>query len=131
MSRHKIAKVSKSPKTNSERSTATSLHTNIPCPASDGQQAIILSTEYIHHCVSTDRQLFLPPPRSAYKTLFLGTRLGEILRAMSFTKSVPKGLKLWECKWDVGGKNSPIHYIPMKNPVQEALMKNKRPTTSS
>jgi hypothetical protein len=44
---------------------------------------------------------------------------------MSFVKSVPKGLKFPECKWGVGGKNSPIHYIPEKDPVQEALEKNK------
>jgi hypothetical protein len=45
---------------------------------------------------------------------------------MSFAKSVPKGLKLLECKRDVGGKNSPIRYIPKKDPVQEALEKNKK-----
>jgi hypothetical protein len=45
---------------------------------------------------------------------------------MSFTKSVPKGLKLLECEWGVGGKNSPIRYIPEKNPVQEALEKTKK-----
>jgi hypothetical protein len=26
----------------------------------------------------------------------------------------------------MGGKNSPIHYIPKKDPVQEALKKNKK-----
>ena len=31
-----------------------------------------------------------------------------------------------ECKKGVGGKNSPIHYIPKKDPVQEVLMKNKK-----
>jgi hypothetical protein len=45
---------------------------------------------------------------------------------MSFTKSVPKGLKLLECKQGVGGKNSPIRYIPEKDPVQEALKKTKK-----
>ena len=45
---------------------------------------------------------------------------------MSFTKSVPKGLKLSECKQGVGGKNSPIRYIPEKDLVQEALEKNKK-----
>ena len=45
---------------------------------------------------------------------------------MSFAKSVPKGLKLLECKQGVGGKNSPIRYIPEKDPVQEALKKNKK-----
>jgi hypothetical protein len=45
---------------------------------------------------------------------------------MSFTKSVPEGLKLLECEWGIGGKNSPIRYIPEKDPVQEALEKNKK-----
>jgi hypothetical protein len=39
---------------------------------------------------------------------------------------VPKGLKLSECKRGVGGKNSPIRYIPEKDPVQEALEKTNK-----
>ena len=69
---------------------------------------------------------FLRPPRSAYKTLFFGMKLGEILRTMSFAKSVPEGLKLSECDKGVGGKNSPIRYIPEKDPVQEAIKKSKK-----
>jgi hypothetical protein len=45
---------------------------------------------------------------------------------MSFAKSVPEGLMLSECKWGIGGKNSPICFIPEKDPVQDALKKNKR-----
>ena len=45
---------------------------------------------------------------------------------MSFAKSVPKALKLSERKRGVGGKNSPIWYIPEKDPVQEALKKSKK-----
>ena len=45
---------------------------------------------------------------------------------MSFAKYVPEQLKLSDCKRGVGGKNSPIRYIPEKNPVQEALEKNKK-----
>jgi hypothetical protein len=45
---------------------------------------------------------------------------------MSFAKSVPKGLKLSECKRGIGGKNSPIRYIPEKDPVQEAFEKTKK-----
>jgi len=45
---------------------------------------------------------------------------------MSFVKSVPKGLKLLERKRGVGGKNSPIRYIPEKDPAQEALEKSKK-----
>jgi hypothetical protein len=43
---------------------------------------------------------------------------------MSFAKSVPEGLKLLECKHGIGGKNSLIHYIPEKDPIQEALKTN-------
>ncbi len=45
---------------------------------------------------------------------------------MSFAKSVPEGLKLSECERGVGGKNSPIRYIPEKDSVQEALEKSKK-----
>jgi hypothetical protein len=44
---------------------------------------------------------------------------------MSFAKSVPEGLNLLECKRGIGGKNSPICYIPKKDPVQAALKKTK------
>jgi hypothetical protein len=53
-------------------------------------------------------------------------KLGEILRTISFAKSVPEGLKLLECKRGVGGKNSLIRYIPEKDPVQEALKMSKK-----
>ena len=39
---------------------------------------------------------------------------------------MPKGLKLSECERGVGGKNSPIRYIPEKDPVQEALERTKK-----
>jgi hypothetical protein len=45
---------------------------------------------------------------------------------MSFAKFVPEGLKFPECKWGFGDKNSPIRYIPEKDPVQEAPEKNKK-----
>jgi hypothetical protein len=45
---------------------------------------------------------------------------------MSCAKSVSKGLKLLGCEWSIGGKNSPICYIPKKDPVQEALKRNKK-----
>ena len=47
---------------------------------------------------------------------------------MSFTKSVPEGLKLSECERAIGGKNSHIRYIPESDPVQEALEKKKKVT---
>ena len=39
---------------------------------------------------------------------------------------MPDGLKLLECKHGIGGKNSPILYTSEKDPVQEALEKNKK-----
>ena len=45
---------------------------------------------------------------------------------MSLAKSVPEGLKLTKCKWGIGGKNSPIHYIPKKDPLHEALERSKK-----
>ena len=45
---------------------------------------------------------------------------------MYFAKSVPKGLKLAECAQGIGGNDSPIRYIPKKDPDQEALKKNKK-----
>jgi len=48
------------------------------------------------------------------------------LQTTSFAKSVPEGLKLSECEQGIEGKNSPICYIPKKDPVQEALEKNKK-----
>jgi hypothetical protein len=71
---------------------------------------------------------FLQLLKSLFKKLFIGTRLGEVLKAMSFAKSVPKGLKLSECECGMGGKNSPIHYIPESYPIQEALKKKKKVT---
>ena len=74
----------------------------------------------MHHRVN---DFFLNPPRSSYKKLFLGTRLGENLRAMSSAKAFPEGLKWIECERGVGGKNSPIRYIPEQDPVQDVLEK--------
>ena len=45
---------------------------------------------------------------------------------MSFAKSVSKGLKLSECNQGLVDKNSLIHYIPKKDPVQEAFEKKKK-----
>ena len=58
----------------------------------------------------------LRPPRSSYKALFQGTKLGEALKRMSLSKAVPDRLKNGECEHDIGGKNSPIHYIPRPYP---------------
>ena len=45
---------------------------------------------------------------------------------MSVAKLIPKGLKTVECKQGMGGKNSPVPYIPEQEPVQDALEKSKK-----
>ena len=72
----------------------------------------------------------LRPPRSSYKALFQGTELGEALKRMSLSKAVPEGLKSVECERGIGGKNSPIRYIPEQDPIQEALETKHQPTSS-
>ena len=42
---------------------------------------------------------------------------------MSSVKAVSKGLKWIECECGVGGKNSPVGYIPKQDPIQDALEK--------
>ena len=71
----------------------------------------------------------LSPPRSSYKALFQGTELGEALKRMLLSKAVPEGLKSVECERGVGGKNSPIRYIPEQDPIQEALETKHQPTS--
>jgi hypothetical protein len=47
---------------------------------------------------------------------------------MSNMKAFPDGLKWIECERGIGGKNSPIRYIPEQDPVQDALAKDKKTT---
>eukprot|EP00804_Cyclotella_cryptica_P010728 CCRYP_005515-RA/>CCRYP_005515-RA protein AED:0.48 eAED:1.00 QI:0/-1/0/1/-1/1/1/0/321 len=47
---------------------------------------------------------------------------------MSSVKAFPEGLKLIECERGIGGKNSPVHYIPEQDPVQDALEKTNKTT---
>ena len=47
---------------------------------------------------------------------------------MSSTKAFPEGFKWIECERGVGGKNSPIRYIPEQDPMQDALAKGKKTT---
>ncbi len=61
------------------------------------------------------------PPRSSYKTLFLGTSLGAALSRMSTEKVAPVRLKNQECERGRGGEKAPIRYVPDRDPVQEAL----------
>jgi hypothetical protein len=103
------------------------LHANIPLPTSDGQRNKFSNNRVqTTSLITLTNNFFLRPPKSTYKTLFIGTELGELLQTMSSVKSVPEGLKLLECERRVGGKNSPIRYIPEKDPVQEVLKKTKK-----
>jgi hypothetical protein len=48
---------------------------------------------------STPYQKFIAsPPKSFFKALFFGTKLGQDLQKMSANKGVPEGLKNQECK---------------------------------
>eukprot|EP00804_Cyclotella_cryptica_P022796 CCRYP_005013-RA/>CCRYP_005013-RA protein AED:0.48 eAED:0.48 QI:0/-1/0/1/-1/1/1/0/59 len=47
---------------------------------------------------------------------------------MSSVKAFPEGLKWVECERGIGGKNSPVRYIPEQDPVQDALEKTKKTT---
>ncbi len=59
--------------------------------------------------------------------LFQGTELGEALKRMLLFKEVPEGPKNVECECGIGGKNSPICYIPEHEPIQEAHEMKKQP----
>jgi hypothetical protein len=81
--------------------------------------------EYYLHGTPSHQGFFSSAPRSPFKKLFLGTKLGEDLRAMSFAKSVPEGLKWVECECGIGGNNSPVRYNPEQDPMQDALKKEQ------
>jgi hypothetical protein len=68
------------------------------------------------------------PAKSFFKSLFLGTKLGQALRIMSMSKTVPKGLKSQECEKGNQKKRPPIPYVPVVNEVQEAVAKGKEYT---
>ena len=55
-----------------------------------------------------------------FRRLFIGLELKEWLCKMSLAKLI-EGLKVLECKYGMGGKNSPIHCITEQDPVQDAL----------
>eukprot|EP00804_Cyclotella_cryptica_P014598 CCRYP_012646-RA/>CCRYP_012646-RA protein AED:0.41 eAED:0.41 QI:87/1/0.5/1/0/0/2/0/78 len=68
------------------------------------------------------------PSKEFLQETFLGTSLGEKLRAMYSVKAFPEGLKWIECERGIGGKNPPVRYIPEQDPVQDALEKTKKTT---
>ncbi len=59
--------------------------------------------------------------------IFQGAELGEVIKRMLLSKAVPEGLKSVECEHGIGGKNSPIRYIPEKDFIQEALETKHQP----
>jgi hypothetical protein len=74
---------------------------------------------------------FFYPARSPFKQLFLGTRLGEELRAMSFAKAVPKGLKWVECETVSVERLSPYATFRSSILYRMPLRNVKIPFTSS
>ena len=71
-----------------------------------------LSTEYIHHHGSTNG-CFFRSPRSAYKTLVLGTRLGEILWCLSQSLCL-KGLSYRSVSGALGVRICPFSTFPRR-----------------
>jgi hypothetical protein len=53
-----------------------------------------------------------------------------VLSNMMALKVVPEGLKSVERESGIGGKNSPVHYIPKQDSIQDALRPRPRPSTS-
>ena len=47
--------------------------------------------------------------------------MGKALKRMLPSKAISEGLKSVECKHGIGGKNSPIPYIPKQVPIQFEL----------
>jgi hypothetical protein len=75
---------------------------------------------------SMPHQKFLEsPPKSFFKSFFLGTKLGQALQVMSTSKAVPEGLKNQECEKGNRKKCPPIPYVPVADEVQEAISKGK------
>ena len=60
-------------------------------------------------------------PKSFFKALFLGMRLGDISTRMSHAKVAPEGLKPQECERNAGRSRPPIPCIPEKDVIQEAV----------
>ena len=53
--------------------------------------------------------------------MFVGTKLGDTLKRMTLSKSVPKGLKPQDCERGSGRNKPPILYILEKDELQEAV----------
>ncbi len=75
---------------------------------------------------STQYQKFVEgPSKNFFKSMLLGTKLGQALRIMSTSRAVPEGLKNHECKKGNRKKPPPIPYVPLVDEVQEAIAKGK------
>ena len=99
-------------------------------PADDQENKLILC-RVLRLSLPPCEQLLPESSKEFLQETFLGTRLGENLQAMSSAKAFPEGRKWIECERGVGGKNSPICYIPEQDPVQDPSRRQKRPPTSS
>ena len=63
-----------------------------------------------------------------YKVRFQETEFGETGKKLLLPKAVTEGLKITECECGIGGKNSPICYIPEQDPIQDMLEAKHLPT---
>ncbi len=70
------------------------------------------------------RQGFNPidcAPKSIFKSLFKGIRLGSLAIRMSHVKVVLERLEPQECERNAGRSKPPIPYIPEKDDLQEVV----------
>ena len=65
------------------------------------------------------------PPKSSFKAIFTSSLRYKLIR-MSLAKAVPEGLKDQECERG-RGKRPPIPYVPVVDPVQDAVNTKERP----
>ena len=69
----------------------------------------------------TPHQRFLRmPPKTYFKSLFIGTERGRTLEKMSQAKVVPDSLKASECERNLN-YCPPIPYVPDKDIVQDSV----------
>ena len=71
------------------------------------------------------KNFFQKRPKSFFGELFSGTRLGSLLKRMSDSKAIPKGLKDHECEKGTPNR-PPIPYVPETDEVQETVQECRK-----
>lgn len=74
------------------------------------------------------RDLFLQPPRSFFKDLFIGTDLGEALQACPLQNQFQKISSGWSMSTALEKRISPCATFPQQDSVQDTLKENKKNT---